>query len=100
VVVVSVLHAFTDEMQEARVRVAEGEDPAQWPQWGIQGTDIPGRDEWKSDHALMSFRHFMQAETSRRGIRGPRVHERYPYLAGGHPERLPGIEELARLAED
>jgi hypothetical protein len=40
------------------------------------------------------------AETKLRGVRGPEVVERYPYLAGGHPERLPGIEELATLAED
>ena len=25
--------------------------------------------------------------------------ERYPYLAGGHPELLPGVEALAELAE-
>ena len=49
---------------------------------------------------MISFRHFWAAETKRRGIRGPDVVERYPYLAGGHPERLPGIEELAALAED
>jgi hypothetical protein len=49
---------------------------------------------------LISFRHFWAAETKRRGIRGPEVVERYPYLAGGHPERLPGIEELAALGED
>jgi hypothetical protein len=100
VIVVSVLHAFTDEMEDARIRVAAGEDPSRWPFWGIQGPGIPGRDEWRGDHALMSFRHFWAAETRRRGIRGPEVVERYPYLAGGHPERLPGIEDLARLAEN
>lgn len=99
VIVVSVLHAFTDEMEEARVRVAAGEDPAQWPFWGIQGPGISGREEWRADHALMSFRHFWEAEIDRRGIRGPEVIERYPYLAGGKPERLPGIDELAHLAE-
>lgn len=99
VIVVSVLHAFTDEMEAARVRVAAGEDPAQFPFWGIQGPGIAGREEWRGDHVLMSWRHFWQAETKRRGVRGPDVIERYPYLAGGHPERLPGIDELARLAE-
>lgn len=99
VIVVSVLHAFTDEMEDARVRAAAGEDPSQWPVWGIQGPGLPGREEWRGDHALMSFRHFWAAETRRRGIPGPEVVERYPYLAAGHPERLPGIDELARLAE-
>ncbi len=100
VIVVSVLHAFTDEMQDARRRVAAGEDPAQWPFWGIQGPGITGRDEWRDDHSLISFRHFWAAETRRRRIRGPAVIERYPYLAGDKPERLPGIDELERLAQD
>jgi hypothetical protein len=94
-----VLHSFTEEMEEARIRVAAGEDPSMWPFWGIQGPGIPGREEWKGDHVLISFRHFWEAETRRRGVRGPQVIERYPYLAGGKPERLPGIDELARLVE-
>src|SRR5215212_10282657 len=100
VIVVSVLHAFTDEMEQARIRVAAGEDPAQWPFSGIQGTGLSEREEWRGDPALMSFRHFWAAETARRGIPGPEVVEAYPYLAAGHPENLPGIEHLARLAED
>ncbi|MEM7034137.1 MAG: hypothetical protein AAF629_31640 [Chloroflexota bacterium] len=101
VLVISVLHAFTDEMQQARIRVAQGGDPSQETHWGIQGSGIVGpRQEWKSDHALYSFRHFWQAETKRRGIKGPKVIERYPYLAGGKPEQLPGFEDIATLAKD
>jgi hypothetical protein len=100
VVVISVLHAFTDEMQDARTRVSAGEDPSQWPFWGIQGPGLEGREEWRDDHSLISFRHFWAAETARRGIAGPQVVERYPYLAGGRPERLPGIDDLAALVED
>jgi hypothetical protein len=100
VIVVSVLHAITDEMQEARVRVAAGEDPSGFGCWGIQGPGISGRDDWRADHSLTTFRLFWASETRRRGMRGPEVVERYPYLAGGKPERLPGIDELARLAED
>ena len=100
VIVVSVLHAFTDEMQDARTRVSAGEDPSSWPFWGIQGPGTNGRAEWRDDHSLISFRHFWDAEVRRRGVAAPEVIERYPFLAGGHPERLPGIEELASLAED
>ncbi len=100
VLVISVLHAFTDEMEAVRIAVANGGDPAEWPFWGIQGPGLNGRSEWQGDHALMSFRHFWDAETKRRGIKGPELIERYPYLAGGKPERLPGIEEVARLAEE
>jgi hypothetical protein len=100
VIVISVLHAFSDEMQAARVDVTAGRDPARWPFWGIWGPGVPGREEWRDDHSLISFRHYWAAETGRRGIAGPDRIERYPYLAGGHPERLPGVEALARLAED
>jgi hypothetical protein len=100
VVVISVLHAFTDAMQEARVRVAEGAPPSDFPFWGIQGPGLGGRQEWRADHALFSFRHFWRAEVERRGIVGPEVIERYPYLAGGHPEQLPGIAALRREVED
>src|SRR6185436_4101199 len=56
VIVISVLHAFTDEMEDARRAVAAGMDPAQWPGlWGIQGPGLPGGEAWRGDHALMSF---------------------------------------------
>jgi hypothetical protein len=100
VLVVSVLHAFTDEMQNARVRVANGEDPSIFRHWGIQGPGLPGLQNWQQDHVLTSFRHFWRAETQRRGVKGPRVIERYPYLAGGKPEALPGIEELVEIARN
>ena len=103
VVVLSVLHAFTPAMERARVAVAQGADPAQFELWGIQGPGIDGRREWMGDHALISWRHFWQAELRRRGAsadRAPKVYERYPYLAGGAPQNLPGIDELGRLIED
>ena len=100
VVVISVLHAFTDEMEDARRAVSAGEDPSALPFWGIQGPGIEGREEWRDDHSLISFRHFWEAETKRRGIVAPEVVERYPYLAGGKPDELPGIDELAELVED
>ena len=72
VVVLSVLHAFTPAMEAARVAVAEGEDAAQFEFWGVQGPGIEGRREWTGDHALISWRHFLQAELDRRGITGPK----------------------------
>ena len=100
VLLVSVLHAFTDEMQDARVRVANGEDPSKFRLWGIQGPGLPVLQNWQNDHVLMSFRQLWQAEIRRRGVKGPEVIERYPYLAGGKPEALPGIDELAKIAQN
>jgi hypothetical protein len=48
----------------------------------------------------MSFHHLWEAEIQLRGVKGPQVIERYPYLAGGHPEALPGIQELVEIAKD
>ncbi|RMF81175.1 MAG: hypothetical protein D6737_05780 [Chloroflexi bacterium] len=103
VIVISVLHAFNDTMERARQAVAAGGDPAEWDLWGIQGPGIDGRQEWRGDHALISWRHFWNAEIKRRGIpehKVPEMIERYPYLAGGKPEALPGIEALQELAKD
>ena len=103
VLVVSVLHAFTDEMEQARRRVADGADVTKEAAWGIQGPGLAGRHEWQGDHALMSWRYFWNAEVKRRGLtpsKTPQVFERYPYLAGGKPGKLPGIEEVARIAKD
>jgi len=100
VLVVSVLHAFTDEMEQARRDVANGADPTLYPCRGIQGPGLDDRQDWQTDHVLMSFRYFWEAERRRRGIQGPRVIERYPYLAGGHPETLPGIEDMVQFARN
>lgn len=103
VLVISVLHAFSDAMEDARIRVSGGEDPRNEELWGIQGPGLNGRQEWRGDHALYSWRHFWRAELKRRGIsdaRAPQVIERYPYLAGGVPGEMPGIEELADIARD
>ena len=100
VLLVSVLHAFTDEMQDARVQVAAGEHPSRFKHWGIQGPGLDGLQNWKHDHVLTSWHHLWEAETSRRGISGPEVVIRFPYLAGGKPEELPGIDELVEIAKD
>jgi hypothetical protein len=100
VLVVSVLHAFTDEMEQARRRVAAGGALSAERHWGIQGPGLDRGEEWRSDHALMSWRFFWEIETRRRGVSGPHVIERFPYLAGGKPAELPGIDELVEIAEN
>jgi hypothetical protein len=100
VLVLGVLHARSQELEDARVRVAAGEDPAREASWGIQGPGVPGRQDWKNEFSLDHFL-FLWEEIARcLAIRRvPRLVMRFPFLAGGHPERLPGIGELERLLE-
>lgn len=100
VLAISVLHAFTEEMELARRDVAEGGAPSAHAIWGIQGPGLDFRDEWQGDHAMRSLRHFWEAETTRRGVTNRRLVERYPYLAGGEPENLPNIDEVSSIAEN
>lgn len=100
VIVISVLHAFTDAMEQARQAVATRAPPSDFPTWGIQGEGLDFRDEWRGDHALIAFRHFWHAEVARRGSKPPELIERYPYLAGGKPEELPNMPELQKISRD
>lgn len=101
VLVISVLHAFTVEMELARRDVSSnGGSPASHPTWGIQGPGLDFRSEWEGDHAMRALRHFWEAETRRRGITGRRLIERYPFLAGGSPGDLPNFDETATIAQD
>ena len=94
VLVIGVLHALTQELEEARVRVAQGSDVTQEPSWGVQGSGLDGRQDWRDEFSLMNFQFLWQEEITRRGIAGPELVIRYPYLSGGRPDILPGIEEL------
>lgn len=100
VLAISVLHAFSEEMETARKDVAAGGTPSHHATWGIQGPGLDFRDDWRGDHAMRSLRHFWAAETKRRGITGRRLVERYPYLAGGKPGEMLNIDEAAGIAEN
>lgn len=100
VLAISVLHAFTDEMERARQEVAAGGSPTDHATWGIQGPGLDFRADWMGDHAMRSLRHFWETAIRRRGITGRRLVERYPYLAGGRPGDLPNLAETAAIAEN
>ena len=100
VLVLGVLHALTDELQDARVRVANGADVTQEATWGVQGPGLNRREDWQDEFSLSSFLFLWQTEIKRRGIAGPELIVRYPYLAGGRPHSLPGIEELQDIVRD
>jgi hypothetical protein len=100
VLAVGVLHALSDELQEARMRVAAGGDVTGEKTWGIQGPGLGGHDEWKNEYSLLDFLFLLEQEARRRGVKPPEVIVRYPYLAGGRPMILPGMDELQRIVKD
>ncbi|MBI1800992.1 MAG: hypothetical protein HY259_14480 [Chloroflexi bacterium] len=108
VLAVGVLHALTDELQDARVRVANGADVTKEKYWGIQGPalslskgpGLAGHENWQTEFSMMNFMLLWDEERKERGGKAPELIVRYPYLAGGKPEILPGIGELQAIAKD
>lgn len=100
VLAIGVLHALTDTLQAARVRVAQGGNVAEEESWGIQGPGLMGRQDWQNEFSMLHFQFLWHAECRRRGVKGPELIVRYPYLAGGRPHVLPGIDELRALVAD
>ena len=98
-----VLHPFMAEAEKARIRVQSQQNrPEDEPLRGIFGTDLPDRDPktWKKDHSLYDFKRLLIDAANIRGIKAPKVIERYPHLTGAHPQTMPGINELKSIAKD
>jgi hypothetical protein len=101
VVALGVLHALTDEMVEARKRLAAGgDDLSAEPLRGVQGPSVAGRDEWRKEFSLSHFQFLWQREVERRGVAGPELISFYPFLAAGCPDQLPGIDEVRAACRD
>lgn len=100
VIVLGVLHALTKDLDDARKRVAYGGDAINEIYWGIQGPGIDFRNEWENEFSLMNFIFLWNEEIKRRNISAPELIIRYPYLSGGKPGKLPGIEELKEQLKD
>ncbi len=93
VLALGVVHMTTDEIKRARMREKAGEEISEEPFWGVF-------QEVDREFSLFPFRTLWNAEIKRRGIKGPRLIERYPCLVNRAPEKLLGIEELERIAKD
>ena len=122
VVALGVLHALNEELRASRERVAAGGRPEEEATRGIQGPGLAGREDWKREFSLDHFQFLWSlaasgpadapgpgpaspsAATTSAACPGagsrcaPELVLRYPFLAGGRPESLPGIEELRELA--
>jgi hypothetical protein len=100
VLAVGVLHALSDDLQEARIRVANGADVTKEKYWGMQGPGLGGYDDWESEYSMLDFLFLLDEEAKRRGGQKPNVMVRYPYLVGGRPMIFPGVDELKRIVKD
>ena len=100
VIALGVLHGLSDDLREARQRVAQGNARESEPLYGIQGTSFPGADHWTREFSLVGFRALLRRECERRGVNGPAIEECYPFIVGDDPTELPGFDRLADLARD
>ena len=85
---------------QARTKELNEEDISQENTWGVLGPGIDRDDCWKKEFSLDLFKILFDLEVKRRGIKPPRLIERYPSLVNREPENLPGIKELEQIAKD
>jgi len=100
VLAIGVLHLLNNKLYEARELAKAGGDFLQHPLRGVQGPGLPRRCDWEQEYSLSNFIFLLEQESKRRGVPTPHVIRRFPFLVGGQPETLPGIEELEMIAKD
>lgn len=98
VLMLGTVHPFA-ELFEARVKEFNGEDISQEPSWEVLDPETAkGKELLKNEFSLNLFKSLLKIEVKRRGIKAPHLIERYPSLVNRHPETLPGMQELKKLA--
>ncbi len=100
VVALGVIHALSDELRAARKRAQAGGDMESEPLRGIQGPGLAGREDWRQEFSLDHFCFLWDAACMNRVEPAPELILRYPFLVGGRPETMPGIEELREIASN
>ena len=98
--VLGVLHPMTDSLIQARTKELNGEDVSNELSRGIFGPDIDPNRILSKEFSLDLFKILFDFEVNRRGIRPPKLIQRYPSLVNRDPANLPGIKELQQIAKD
>lgn len=100
VILLGTTHPFP-HLLPARMKEFNGEDISQEPSWGILDPESANAKAiLKDEFSLNLFKSLLKIEVERRGIKPPRLIERYPSLVNRHPETLPGIQELEKLSKN
>lgn len=98
--VLGVLHPMTESLMQARSKELNEEDISNEPSRGIFGPDIDPNGCLSKEFSLDLFKILFDFEVQRRGIRPPKLIERYPSLVNRNPANLPNIKELQKIAKD
>ena len=98
--VLGVLHPRTESLMQARSKELNEEDISNEPSRGVFKPDINPNHCLSKEFSLDLFKIIFDFEVKRRGIRPPKLIERYPSLVNRDPANLPGIKELEQIARD
>lgn len=96
VLALGVLHGGRRSQAELVKRARGGEQSARIELRKIHAGDDPLCEE---EFSLDNFVALLELAARREGKKPPRVHARYPFLVGDDPEHLPGIGDVAKLAD-
>jgi hypothetical protein len=96
VLALGVLHGGRSSQADQVKRARGGELLARLALREIHSGDDPFCEE---EFSLDNFVTFLALAAGREGKKPPRVHAYYPFLVGDDPEHLPGIADVAKLAE-
>jgi hypothetical protein len=100
VILLGTTHPFP-HLLPARIKEFNGEDVSQEPSWGVLDPESANAKAiLKDEFSLNLFKSLLKIEVERRGMKGPRLIERYPSLANRHPETLPAIQSLKKLSKN
>jgi hypothetical protein len=98
--ILGVLHPMTEALMQARSKELNEEDISQEISRGVFSPERDPNGCLSKEFSLDLFKILFEIEVKRRGIRPPKLIERYPSLVNRDPAHLPGIKELQQIAKD
>lgn len=96
VLALGVLHGGRKSQADLVKRARGGEQSARQ---ALRKIHVGGDSFCEEEFSLDNFVALLELAARREGKKPPHVHARYPFLVGDDPERLPGIADVAKLAE-
>lgn len=100
ILVIGVLHSLTPTLRAALYREVDNADLSHEPCRGIFGPGLRYEDIFREEFSLDNFIFLLNHAIKRANIQPPKIIVRYANLSQGHPETLPGIEEIKEIAKN